>query len=106
MAITDLSQLIDYKTIQFGCNQYKDAVEDFYRCGEKVIQAGESCDKKTLSVEDGTLEYQIKELGKEIQNLKNTLARSAAQVERDAIIAYNHQVEEYNTYVRQNTNNN
>jgi hypothetical protein len=98
--ITSSSQLIDLDSIKAGCENYKDALDDFTKCGELVIYAGTTCSSKALSVDDSTLEYPINELGEEIKKLKTTYSSYADDVVAQATKIYNAQVSELNEYIR------
>lgn len=108
--ITDKSQLIDYETIRRNCEQYKIILEDFKKCGEEVVQAGEACNQDALSIDESTMQETIVELGVGIQNAAIAYANSADQLVADAIKVYNAQVAELNEYLRrqsqQNSNSN
>ena len=108
--ITSTSQIIDLNTIKAGCQAFKDALQDFQTCGETVIQAGETCNAKALSVDETSLQFSITQLGSEIKELKTTFASYADQVLAEATQVYNAQVAEYEEYIRKlnstNSNNN
>ena len=97
--ITSKSQIIDLSTILNGCAAYKRALKDFETCGNKVIQAGETCTKKALSVDDSTLQYPITDLGQAIKDLKTEYIGYAEDVEAQARRIYNEQYAEYNDYL-------
>ena len=97
--ITSTSQIIDLPTILSGCAAYKSALNDFERCGNTVIKAGETCSKKALSVDDSTLQYPITDLGQAIKDLKAEYTGYAEDVEAQARRIYQEQVAEYNDYV-------
>lgn len=99
--ITSTSQIIDVATIEAGCNAYKQALSDFDDCGSEVVQAGETCTKKALSVDDQTLQYPITDLGNAIKDLKGEYEGYADAVAAEARRIYNAQVAEYNEYQRQ-----
>ncbi len=98
--ITSESQLIDVSTIQSGCDQYKQHLDDFEINGNRVIEAGEVCNAKALSIDSGTLQWSINDLGEEIKDLKTSLSAAADGVVSDAIRVYNEQVAELNEYRR------
>ena len=109
--ITSSSQLIDVDTIRSACEQYKAVLDDFDRCGSTVVQAGETCSAKALSVDESSLTASITDLGEDIQGLKTTFSTYADQLLADAITVYNQQVAELNEYNRrlseqQNQSNN
>lgn len=97
--ITSPSQIIDVNTIASGCAAYKEALKDFEACGDTVIKAGETCNKKALSVDDSTLQYPITDLGQAIKDLKTEYSGYADDVEAQARRIYNEQVAEYNQYL-------
>ncbi|MBQ6323428.1 MAG: hypothetical protein IJI22_01175 [Bacilli bacterium] len=99
--ITSQSQIIDLNTIKSGCETIINELECFEKCGERVINAGNICNKKALSVDEGSLEGSIIEVGEQIKTTKNELVISAEQLIADATNVYNAQVTEYNEYVRQ-----
>ena len=99
--ITSKSQLIDLNTIVAGANQFRTAIEDFERSGNAVIEAGETCTKKALSVDDSTLEFSITDLGNEMKDLKSTFSSYADELVAQATRVYNAQVTELNEYIRQ-----
>lgn len=97
--ITSKSQIIDLDTIKAGCQEFKECLDDFEICGKGVIEAGETCNSKALSVDDKTFEYPITDLGKSIKDLKDEYVGYADQVITDATNVYNAQIAEYNDYV-------
>lgn len=97
--ITSTSQIIDLPTILSGCAAYKSALNDFEKCGNTVIKAGETCSKKALSVDDNTLQYPITDLGQAIKDLKAEYTGYAEDVEAQARRIYQEQVAEYNDYI-------
>ena len=97
--ITSLSQVIDIGTISSGCAAYKNALKDFETCGNTVITAGETCNKKALSVDDSTLQYPITDLGQAIKDLKTEYSGYADDVEAQARRIYDEQIAEYNQYI-------
>jgi len=99
--ITSSSQLVDLDTIRSGCEQFKEALEDFTVCGEAVIAAGETCSEKALSIDENSLEFSITDLGTEIKSLKDIYAAYADQLMAEATQVYNAQVNELNAYIRQ-----
>lgn len=99
--ITSEAQLIDIATITAGCNQYKQCLEDFETNGNRVIEAGEICDAKALSIDYTTLQWTINDLGEEIKNVKTTLSAAADGVVAAAQKVYNEQLAELNEYRRQ-----
>ena len=99
--ITSEAQLIDIATITAGCNQYKQCLEDFETNGNRVIEAGEICDAKALSIDYTTLQWTINDLGEEIKNVKTTLSAATDGVVAAAQRVYNEQVAELNEYRRQ-----
>ena len=98
--ITSPSQIIDLATIQSGCAQFKEALKDYQTSGATVIEAGETCNEKALSVDESTLQFSITQLGTEMQALVKTFSSYADQVVADATQVYNAQWAEYNEYVR------
>ena len=99
--ITSEAQLIDIATITSGCNQYKQCLEDFETNGNRVIEAGEICNAKALSIDYTTLQWSINDLGEEIKNVKTTLSAAADGVVAAAQKVYNEQMAELNEYRRQ-----
>ncbi len=97
--ITSKSQIIDLDTIKAGCQEFKDCLDDFEICGKGVIEAGETCNSKALSVDEKTFEYPITDLGESIKALKDEYIGYADQVIADATSVYNAQIAEYNDYV-------
>jgi len=99
--ITSPSQIIDLATITAGCNKLKEAVADFKTSGSTVIQAGQTCNSKALSVDEASLEFSITQLGEEMQDLEGTFSGYADQVIAEATQVYNAQVAEYEEYLKQ-----
>lgn len=98
--ITNPNQLIDIETIRAGCQALADAVNDFETCGGYVLEAGETCSKKALSVDSSSLDGQITEVAEQIMQLKDAYVQCAEELLQDAIRVYNQQVNEYNEYIR------
>ena len=98
--ITSEAQLIDVGTITAGCNQYKQALEDFETNGNRVKEAGEVCNAKALSIDSSTIQWTISDLGEEIKNVKTSLSAAADGVVAEATRVYNEQVAELNEYRR------
>lgn len=98
--ITSESQIIDLNTITSACEEFKKCLDDFVDCGKCVIEAGETCNKKALSVDDSTFEYPITSLGESIKELKDTYIGYADEVIEQATAIYNAQVAEYNSYIQ------
>ncbi len=96
--ITSESQLIDLKTIEAGCKQYKEAVTDIVRSGIMVREAGETCNQKALSVDEKSLEPAITQIGEDLISLKTALQNYADQVIAEATQVYNAQLEELKAY--------
>lgn len=99
--ITSPSQIIDLNAITAGCAKLKDAVMDFKTSGATVIQAGETCNAKALSIDETSLEFSITQLGTEMQDLEGTFSGYADQLVAEATQVYNAQVAEYEEYLRQ-----
>ena len=99
--ITSTSQIIDINTIKSGCETIINEVECFEKCGERVISAGNICNKKALSVDEGSLEGAITDVGEEIKRVKEEITINVEQLMADAMNVYNAQVTEYNEYIRQ-----
>lgn len=108
--ITSQSQIIDLEAIVAGCNEFKNSLDDFESCGNEVQEAGKTCSKKALSVDDSTFEYPITDLGEAIKDLKDEYIGYADEVIAQATQVHSAQVAEYNEYIRklqeqQNQNN-
>ena len=99
--ITSPSQIIDLNTIKAGCQKFKEATEDFEKSGSTVVQAGETCNAKALSVDETSLQFSITQLGDEMKALKGTFSGYADQVVAEATRVYNAQVAEYEEYLRE-----
>lgn len=99
--ITSSSQIIDLNAIKAGCTAFIDAVEDFTTGGSTVVEAGEVCDAKALSIDESTLQFSITQLGNEMKELTDTFTANANQLMAEATEVYNAQVAEYNEYLRQ-----
>ena len=99
--ITSPSQIIDLNTIKAGCAKFKEATEDFNKSGSTVVEAGETCNAKALSVDETSLEFSITQLGDEMKDLKGTFSGYADQVVAEATQVYNAQVAEYEAYLRE-----
>lgn len=98
--ITNPNQLLDIEAVKAGCQALIDAVEDFEKCGGYVCEAGATCSKKALSVDNSSLEGQISDVGEEIIQLKDAYIRCAESLMAQAVNVYNSQVSEYNEYIR------
>ena len=98
--ITKESQLIDLSTIKSACDKYKDALNDFEKCGVDVNSAGIMCNEKALSVDDNAIEITLTEMAEEIKNVKSQFSACADQVYADAVDIYNNQMTELNEYNR------
>ncbi len=101
MAITSESQLIDIQTIKSGCTALKLAAADFSMSGNAVIEAGETCSEKALSIDKNTLEYAISDIGEEMVRCRSEIERFADTVLAEAVKVYNNQVTELNSYYRE-----
>ena len=99
--ITNTSQIIDLETIVAGCNELKNACEDFKKSGTTVVQAGEMCNEKALSFDENTLEFSITQLGEEMKELQKLFSEYADQVIAEATRIHNIQTAEYEEYVTQ-----
>lgn len=99
--ITSESQLIDYKTIKRGCEDYINALNDYVDCANQLNEAGNTLSPKALSVDGGTLQEPIFELAQEIVTARNEYAAAAEQIYTDAVTIYNQQVEELYSYYQQ-----
>ncbi len=97
--ITSESQLIDINAIQSGCEKFKTALDAFEKCGKKVTQASETCNKKALSVDGSSMEYSIADVATAITNLKSEYSGYADSVYSEALSVYNSQVAELNAYI-------
>lgn len=97
--ITSESQLIDINAIKSGCEKFKTALDAFEKCGKKVTQASETCNKKTLSVDGSSMEYSIADVATAITNLKSEYSGYADSIYSEAISIYNSQVAELNAYI-------
>ena len=89
--ITSESQLIDINAIKSGCEKFKTALDAFEKCGKKVTQASETCNKKALS--------SIADVATAITNLKSEYSGYADSIYSEAISIYNSQVAELNAYI-------
>lgn len=98
--ITSPNQFIDIDAIKSGCQKLVDSVQDFETCGKYIIEAGNTCSKKALAVDGGSLEGEITEVGDEIASLKDAYIQCVEAVMQQAVNVYNQQVNEYNEYVR------
>lgn len=96
--ITNESQLIDIQTIENGCNALKMAAEDFVLSGKTVIEAGETCTEKALSIDEDTLNYKISYIGQEMIRCKELIDSYADYAYAEAVNIYNQQVTELNEY--------
>lgn len=99
--ITSESQLIDIYTITNGINKYREVIEGFETCGNKVIAASETCNKEAMSVDNNSLQAEIEMLGTSIQNLKNELNAIADEVLMEAQMVRQKQYNELVEYQRQ-----
>ncbi|MDD6403225.1 MAG: hypothetical protein PUG33_03670 [Mollicutes bacterium] len=97
--ITSESQLIDINAIKSGCEKFKTALDAFEKCGKKVTQASETCNKKALSVDGSSMEYSIADVATAITNLKSEYSGYADSIYSEAISIYNSQVAELNAYI-------
>lgn len=98
--ITSPSQIIDLSTISAGCAKLKEAVQDFKTSGATVVEAGETCNAKALSIDETSLEFSITQLGSEMKDLEKTFSGYADQLVAEATQVYNAQVAEYEDYLR------
>jgi len=101
MAITSESQLIDVQTIYSGCNAFVSALEIFINGGNKIIEAGNTCSSKAISIDGKSLQPDIVEVGQQVGNLYNEFVNYAQAVSDQATQIYNQQVAELNEYRRQ-----
>jgi hypothetical protein len=97
--ITSTSQIIDIDSISSGISLYKSALKDFESCGNRVIQAGDTCTANALSIDSSSLQYPIGEVGKAISNLTSEYSGYADEVLAQAKRIYSAQVAEYNAYI-------
>lgn len=106
--ITSRSQLIDIQSIKQGCNQLEDALNDFEKSGDLVIESGNLCNKDALSLDEKSMEYSLTELGEAIKALKGEYQAYTQEVENQANRVYSEQCEELQRYIesqQQNTSN-
>ena len=68
--ITSRSQIIDIQSVVKCCDNFKNILDDFEKAGKYVIDAGNICDKKALSIDEQTLKYDITQRGTEIKKVK------------------------------------
>ena len=99
--ITSQSQLIDYSTIRNGCDAYMDALNYMIEAAQKVIEAGEICDKKTMNVDRESMQPALYELAQTIAEVANTYAGYVNELNAQAVGVYNEQVRELNAYYQQ-----
>lgn len=99
--ITSESQLIDIYTITDGINKFREAIDDFEKCGKKVVTASEICTADALSIDSDTLQYPIETLGLEIQALKEQLNSLADELLFEAQVVRQQQYNELVEYQRQ-----
>ncbi|MBR2828223.1 MAG: hypothetical protein IKE70_03230 [Bacilli bacterium] len=98
--ITSMSQIIDVGTITSGCNSMKTVLQDFEKSGNTVVEAGNICTEKALSIDDKTMQYSLNDLGEEIKNVKEAVTNYLDEVEALAQKIYQEQLQEYNDYIK------
>lgn len=98
MAITSESQLLDTGKIRSGYEKYMDSLEGFIVAAKIVYEAGATCTKKALSVDGGTMQPALYELGRTISDMATTYGNAANEFYSSAAALYNAQVAELNAY--------
>lgn len=98
MAITSENQLIDIEKIGVGYRKYIESLEAFITAGKTVYEAGATCTKKALSVDGGSMQPVLYELGRSISEMATVYADAANEFYSSAANLYNSQVAELNAY--------
>lgn len=99
--ITKKEQIIDKATIIKGCEALRLAASDFEKAGTTVIDAGEQCTDKVISVNDLSFGPNIVSLGESIKEVKKIIVDYANNIEQVATEIYQQQSTELNTYKEQ-----
>lgn len=96
--ITSESQMIDLGMINKGCDIIDEAAKDFTTSGNKVVSAGNTCNKDALSVDDKSMQPAIEELGETIKSLEGKVTSFTSQIRSLASQIYNTQFQELQAY--------
>lgn len=98
MAITSESQLLDIKTIRAGYEKYMESLEGFITAANIIYDAGATCTKKALSVDNGSMQPVLYDLGRSIAEMATVYGNAANDFYLSAAALYNSQVAELNAY--------